>query len=164
MATKIEFEAFKYLYEREHARYLELGNRAKIFLSLITLIFGSLFLKLDAILTIAGRHWSILLILIMTWLAFMGALICTLLSLFIRVYEGLNRPRRMADEIDETHPDEATFLDSRIADFTVATERNHKENESRASWLQRAGLALLLGFSLSFLFLLLAALFPAPGT
>ena len=91
----------------------------------------------------------------------MCALVCTLLSLFVRGYEKLFDPKQVAHDIDETHPDEAAFLADRIADLTVASQRDGLQNDRRALWLQRAGIILLAGFLFSLVFLILVGTIPA---
>lgn len=157
MATKVEYDSFKALFEIENNRYAELGNRAKLFMSLITVLFGSLFLKLDVVIGAASRHWWIAATVVASWASFTLALICTLLSLFVRKYEKLFDPKAVAKTIDETNPTEGEFLASRIADFAVATNRNSEQNDCRAEWLRISGIVLLIGFILSFVFLTMVA-------
>lgn len=47
MATQAQYDFFKDLYEEENARAQSLIDRGKIYLSIVSLFFGGIFLKLD---------------------------------------------------------------------------------------------------------------------
>ncbi len=56
MATKIQFDAFKMMFDEENTRYIELTNRAKIILPIISLVLGAVFFQLDLALEVTQQH------------------------------------------------------------------------------------------------------------
>jgi hypothetical protein len=149
MATKDQFDAFKFLFQWEDDRAKSLGESAKNYVALITLAFGYLGFKLsDAdfakLLAVHLRGYPLGLILygLMTALLLLS-LVLTLVSLFIRRYERITDPNAFFVASVSRGDTVESFFDSMIVDMNVATERNSAVNNSRAYSLIAAALFLL---------------------
>jgi hypothetical protein len=151
VATLKQYEFFRSLYDEETDRQKQLHDMAKGYLSLATLysafvVFVVKELPMQSLVTKG---------------AFFGSIICMisafLLSLWatkVSDYEAVNEPQDVVDEFgDEPMPDEE-FFDNRIADYTVACERNSAVNDKKASWLTVAAYVLVVGILLQAVYIL----------
>lgn len=145
MATKEQWEIFKYIYEQETARYENLNSRGKVYLSLITLYLGAVAFKADFWFLQASQT-AISTILFTALLgSFVSALCVTVAALGIYTYEGLADPEGIIKQFGDRPPSNEDFYDDRIADATVAANRNSVTNDKRATLLTIASVLLITG-------------------
>jgi len=144
MATKEQYEYYKFLYDHERSRYLELVNRGKLFLSIITLYMGLLAVGADK--TITGLEGSILLMSVyfISVSLLVASLVEVVLAIGIYKNEKPSSPRKMILALEENVPTDEEFRDERIIDLAVATDRNSNNNDLRAKRLQVSSFLLLL--------------------
>jgi hypothetical protein len=144
VATQEQYEFFRTLYEDEEHRYEQLEARAKLYLSVITVFLAAVILKAEEVQKSASAlkvPWWLLLaeaVLLATTLLFV------VLGVLIRSYEAVTSPRDIIKSFGNKPPSNEDFFDARIADFTVATERNVKVNDRAALFLTIAGILLAL--------------------
>ena len=155
MASKEQYEYYKFLYDHERSRYLELVNRGKLFLSIITLYMGLLAVGADK--TITGLESSILLTLVYFISVFLlvASLVAVVIAIGIYRNEKPSNPREMILALKDYVPTDDEFRDERIVDLAVATDRNSKNNDLRAKRLQVSSYLLILGILGQALFLYL---------
>jgi esterase/lipase superfamily enzyme len=145
MATEKQYAFFKYLYDEESARAKLLQEHAKIYLSLATLysafvLFVIEKLKPDSTLTRG--------VFIGTVIAMLTSFLLSLLATKVSTYEGVNHPREIIDGFGDSPVTDEEFFDDRLADFTIAWERDSQVNDKKAALISIAGYALLAGISL----------------
>lgn len=158
MASKEQYDYYKFLYEHERSRYLELVNRGKLFLSIITLYMGLLAVGADKTVTgLAESTWSMAAYLT-SILLLVGALAEVVLAVGIYKNEKPSNPRKMILALEQEPPQDSDFRDERIVDLAVATERNSQNNDLRAKRLQISSVLLLLAIFAQAIFLLLFTL------
>jgi hypothetical protein len=155
MASKEQYEYYKFLYDHERSRYLELVNRGKLFLSIITLYMGLLAVGADK--TISGLESSILLTLVYFISVFLlvASLVAVVLAIGIYKNEKPSSPREMILSLKDNVPTDDEFRDERVVDLAVATDRNSENNDLRAKRLQVSSYLLILGILGQALFLYL---------
>lgn len=132
MASKDQYEFFKFLYEREERRYEHLEARARLYLAVITIFLAALLFKADEVRTSAGRFgitWNAVVIEASLLIA---ALLLVVLGAMIRTYEGVANGSTLIEGFEATPPSDQDFFDDRIVDFAAATERNGKVNDRAA--------------------------------
>jgi hypothetical protein len=133
VASEKQYGVFKSLYDDESHRFNDLMDRAKTFISVMTLFSGLLLIKgtdLDAYLSgtpfvrIAFTTGAVLFVL---------ALLSLLLATRIRPYEAFADPEQIIESLpaDEAMSDE-DFFDDRIAELSVVTNRNALQNDNFA--------------------------------
>jgi hypothetical protein len=88
-------------------------------------------------------HVPIWLYLAMVLLLLVG-LFLTVLATRIQVFEGICDLERVVDSFGEQPPTDEEFLDDRLADLVVATNRNSIQNDKIARCLRVASYALML--------------------
>jgi hypothetical protein len=147
MATQIQYEILKTIYDEELQRCSELRNSAKIYLGVCTFFIGGLILKLDKF--IANANKLVIAILLTSAIALICTSILLLLALGIYKYEQLCNPRQVIEGFGSGPPSNDEFLDDRLVDIAVACDRNHKQNDRRASFIYVASIILLIGIILS---------------
>jgi hypothetical protein len=148
MATEVQFESFKYLYEEENKLTDELDAKAKHYITLQTAFIAAVVFKfadIKAFITdpsIKIPASNIFLIAIL----FSASLLLCLIVLQVRDFEGLADPEDIISGYSDEPPSDAEFRDSRIVDFAVATNRNSQINSKNgfrlllAGWLMFAAL------------------------
>lgn len=168
---KVRCEYCEKVYEREVARKETLEKKAQFYLSIVTLVLGAIFLKVDFLETLSG---SMSRSGVSSWVGFLGgglavalaaALAFTLVSVLaaIRLQGYTNEhPANLVSSLfapDAHFLDEATalgFLRATALSFAMATERNKLVNDRKATWVKRASVGVLfamlaLGALLTFL-------------
>lgn len=145
MFTKEQFDTFKYVYEKEEARFSELINRGKIYLSIITVYIGVFTLKIQDIGTLVGDESFPKILLGATGVSFISALLACVLALGIFKYEGLCDIKEELLAFDDTGKPDAEFYEDRLADMAVAYDRNSLQNDRRALLLQISSYLMLAG-------------------
>jgi len=138
MATEIQYKIFKEIYDEEAQRYSSLGTRANLYLTVITFYLGVILLKVDDLLKfLMGLGVSIV------WFLCIGivlvvALLLTVKAVDIRKYEGICDPEKVIYGFGEAPPTDEDFLDERVVDLAVATNRNSAQNDRVARLLKWA--------------------------
>jgi len=145
MFTKEQFHAFKYVYEKEEARFSELINRGKIYLSIITVYIGVFTLKIQDVSTLVGNGSFSKILLGATGVCFIFALLACVLALGIFKYEGLCDIKEELLAFDDKGKPDSEFYEDRLADMAVAYERNSEQNDRRASLLEISSYLVLAG-------------------
>jgi hypothetical protein len=138
MATQLQYDSFKAVFDEEKARYEHLEKRANLYLTIITFYLGAIVFKAEDLMKFATRFG-----LSAVWCLAIGALLAFALLLVvgaisIRAYERLFDPKKEIKSYADRQPTDAEFLDKRLADFAVATERNATQNDRVARLLRRA--------------------------
>lgn len=141
-------EYCKYLYEEEKERTERLERKVNVFAVALGGSFVAVFLKLPvgkmpSILDVTQLQGFIVTILFsISLLLFFLSSFFTFLVYKVREFERLSDPKKMALKTQSmTH--EVDILSAMIADYTVATNLNHKINEDKARHLSFALLCLL---------------------
>jgi hypothetical protein len=157
MATELQYKIFKDLYEEENARYAQLDNKSKLYVTLVTFYLGAIAFKFKDVIEFTGASvftkWLYLVIAVML----VAALLFTIVATRIRVFEGICDPEKVIGEFGEEPPPDVDFLDDRIVDLAVATNRNSGQNDRIASNLEIASV-LIFAAGVSQLVLFLAYL------
>src|SRR5947208_2887138 len=141
MATQVQFEFFKYLYEEENLLSDDLDTKAKHYITLQTAFIAAVIFKFADIKnfitdpSIKIPASNIFVIAILLSLSF---LLC-LIVLQVRDYEVVADPEMIISGYSDEPQSDAEFRDDRIADFTVATNRNAQINLANGSRLVWAG-------------------------
>ena len=141
-------EYCKYLYEEEKYRTERLERKVNVFAVALGGSFVAVFLKLPvgkmpSILDVSQLQGFIVTILFsISLLLFVLSSVFTFLVYKVREFERLSDPKKMAFKT-QSMKDEVEILSAMIADYTVATNKNHKINEVKARHLSFALLSLL---------------------
>ena len=144
MATKTEFDLFKFMYEEQQTRASELVNRGKIYLSMTTAYLGFLAFKGNELLGQDSRAEAFIAYLLSASL-FVLSLLMTIWALGVYRYEIPTDPIELLENPPPTPPTDDEFREDRLADFAVATKRNLDWNEKRATRLILSSCFLLAG-------------------
>ena len=145
MFTKEQFDTFKYIYEKEEARFSELINRGKIYLSIVTIYIGVFSLKIQDIAELVGDGAFSKILLGVTGACFIMALLACVLALGILKYEGLCDIKEELLAFGDSGKSDAEFYEDRLADMAVSYERNSLQNDRRASLLQVSSYLMIVG-------------------
>jgi len=143
LATQAQYDFFKDLYEEENARAQSLIDRGKIYLSIVSLFFGGVFLKLDWAIDHRNEIERGFGFYVIGTASFLIALVLVCLALQVLSYEALTDPEELIVQISGEQAADAEFRAARIADYTVASMRNSHQNDRRAVYLQ-VSLALII--------------------
>lgn len=158
MATEAQYKFFKELYDEENKRYSELDNKGKLFVTIITFYLGAIAFKFNDVAhfteQVSYAKWFYLIIAIVL----VGALLCTMFAIRVRSFEGICDPEEVIDKYGEVAPSDTDFLDDRIADLAVATNRNSNQNDRIAENLALALVLLFVAGAIQFVLLLIAIL------
>lgn len=141
MATKEQYEFFRFLHEDEERTYLALEARGRFYFSVISLFFASLLLKAEVITsatTLGIPRWVLTVFAAVLTLS----LVLVTVAARIRSYEGVADPKKIVESYGKKEPKDEAFFDDRIADLVVATNRNSVVNERVATVLFWAGVCL----------------------
>lgn len=144
MATEIQYKVFKELYDEEAERYSALGTRSNLYLTVITFYLGVILLKVDDVLKFASEFRVPSVWFLCVGMLLVVALLLTVAAIRIREYEGVCDPEEVIEGFGRTPPADAEFLDDRVVDLAVATNRNSAQNNRVAGLLQWAATVILL--------------------
>jgi hypothetical protein len=142
------YEVLKAAYDEETARYGELNDRGKYYLTIVGLYGAVLVFKNDSIQTPASSllyHFFAAVI----GVALGIAVLCIAISARIRAYEAPFRPADIIANLRTGDLSPVAFYAARTADIAVATERNIQRNDERSWWLRRALYALVVAILLT---------------
>jgi hypothetical protein len=126
MASEKQMAFFKSLYDEEAARHAVLMERAKTYITVITIYIGIVGLKVGDLSTLTKDFkvpWALLLCIA---LAVGAALLLTVMAIRVREFEALVEPEKAAAELDQPGMTDEKFFANRIADYVVATQVNRK--------------------------------------
>jgi hypothetical protein len=136
MVGKEQVDFFRDVYKEEEARFQSLTDRGKIYLSIVSIFFGGVFLKLDWILEHKIGLSEGLVFYVTGILAFLSSLILVCWALQVVEYaeiadlnEIINTENLESQPLDQ-------FFKRRIADYAVAYDVNYTQNDRRANFLQ----------------------------
>jgi hypothetical protein len=154
MASEKQYQFFKSLYDEQTGRERQLQDSARGYLSLATIYSAFILFVVDKLRpdTLAARALFVAAIACM-----LAAFLISLIATRVSDYEAINDPRSVLEEFGDAPLPDEEFFDSRIADYTVACERNAAVNDKKAARLKIAGYALLLGIVLQACYLVLKA-------
>lgn len=145
MASEVQYQFFKSLYEEESERYSNLEARVRLYLSILIFYLGAIAVSGKDVLVLTAKTAVGRDAFAGAGILFMCALACCLFAASIRQYEGLTDPRQLVGELNDSPPTDDEFFDARIVDFTVATERNSLQNDRTATALTAALVFAFLG-------------------
>jgi hypothetical protein len=138
MATDTQYKVFKEVYDQESERYSNLGTRASLYLTLITFYLGAVLLKVDDVLKFVTTFHVPVVLFLLSGALLVAALFLTALAVTVRDYEGICDPEKVIKGFGESPPSDEEFLDDRIVDLAVATNRNNRQNNRVATLLKWA--------------------------
>jgi hypothetical protein len=150
MATQVQFEVFRAAYQQETERYTRLESRAKFYLTIVTFYLGAIAFKFSDVLVFAKEYRIATIFYIGTGILLLASLLFAILSMRIRKYEAPFDPEKIIKSFGESPPKDDDFLDERLVDYAVATNRNRTVDNrvanllSVSSWLLFAGISLQL--------------------
>jgi len=136
MATEVRYKVFKEIYDEEGQRYLSLGTRSNLYLTVITFYLGVVLLKVDDLLKFTSDFGISIVWFLCVGILLVSALAFTIRAVDIRDYEGVCDPERVIEAFGDTPPSDEDFLDDRVVDMAVATSRNSAQNDRAARLLQ----------------------------
>jgi hypothetical protein len=145
MATKEQWEIFKYIYEMEQVRNQKLIERGKVYLSLITLYIGAIGLKVEFWSSKLSTNSYMVSLFIILLLIFLISLCFSALALGIYSYESINDPKIIIDNYGSNVPKNEEFFNDRIIDVSVATNRNKNQNDKRSNMLKISSWIMVIG-------------------
>jgi hypothetical protein len=145
MATETQYQFFKYIYDSEQARYRELIDRGKLFLSIITIYLGLLAVAADKTILFIKSSLFATITYAVSVSCIVVAMAFVVLAVGLFKYEYPSDPLRIIEGLTKVPPADDDFRDERLVDFTVATKRNFALNEKRANLLRASTGMLLLG-------------------
>ncbi len=141
MASEIQYQIYKDIYDQEQHRQEELINRGKIYHIICAFFLGGSAFKLQASQVTGFMGW----IYLAGVLAFVLSFLLILLSLGIYQQERLFHPIKLIQSMGDKPPTDEDFLDDRIVDIAVAHSRNLRVNYQRAKLLRVASVLMVVG-------------------
>jgi hypothetical protein len=146
MATEKQYAFFQSLYAEESQRATLLADHAKNNLGLATLYSAFILFVVEKpgpSVTIYSK-W----IFIAAVICMLGAFLLSLWATQISTYEAITEPADVLKSYKDNPPTDDEFFDDRIADYTVACEKNSLVNDRKANQLLVARYFLLAGITL----------------
>jgi hypothetical protein len=152
LASKNQYDVFKALYDDESARYKDLMDRAKTYISIITLLSGILVFKADELKVFLSASPFVRWTFVAGAALFILALLALLLGMRIRNYDAFADPSAVVDQYpeDAVMTDEE-FFDNRIGELSLATTDNAGAHDALASGLAFSSWFLVLATSFTLL-------------
>ncbi len=153
-----QHEYFQYLFEQEQKRAVSIVGGAKVHIAFLVFILGSVLLRLitpeniialftDSTVGAMARCIGVLMV-TLSAITLIGAAVFTLFVMKIWLYDRLCDPIvRLGQTL--LMEDELEVLSKSISDFAVATDRNNRVNNQRATYLGRGLNCLVVGTLLS---------------
>lgn len=134
MATQAKYDVCRSVFDEETDRYQSLNDRAKTYLSVLTLYSGILLAKAsDAIKLVKGNLPATILFYALV-LCILATLVTLVLALRMRPYERIFTISQVPDQLEDPATDD-DFYDHRIADLAIALDVNYAQNDDFANWL-----------------------------
>lgn len=144
MATKQQYEVFKFIFEQEKARESQLLERSKLYLSLVTFYSAFLLFVGKDLIPHNRLHWSLF---ALSTIFLLVAFLLSLYSAAVQKYQAVKNPKKILERLGDAPPTDDDFLDDRIVDLADAWTWNSSVNEGKAKILHWAGFALLSGMA-----------------
>jgi hypothetical protein len=157
MASETQYKFFRALYDEENERNGELEGRAKLYITILTFYIGALAFKVEEVEKFLTQFTIPIALAIAAGLSFVLSLAFCIFSVRVKNYEALANPEELIDSFPSGPISDEEFLDNRIADLAVATNRNSRQNDSAANAVTIAGWLLLFGVVLQALIFVVAA-------
>ena len=149
MATETQYAFFKSVYDEENVRYTQLESRAKFYLTIQTFYLGAIAFKFDDIQKFSAALSVPPILFITGGLLVVLGLLLTVLATRIRAYEAPTDLQELLESFGSS-PTDSDFLDDRLADLAVATDRNSIANDKVANLLTYAGILLFSAVAVHF--------------
>jgi hypothetical protein len=143
VATQLQYEFFRHLFELEEQRYANLQGKAKFFLGVASAVVAAVTIKLPDVLVFMQRFRVDFSIAMVIAIGMMVALVCSILAMTIAHYDRVADPEQIIRNFGDDPPLDEDFLDDRIVDYSVATNVNFDVNNKTAIYLQIAGWAVV---------------------
>ena len=156
MATQIQYDVFKTIYDIENEHYKDIQNSCKIYISICSFFLGVLAFKLQAVLAAACVAAKVAFILSLS--SFIFAITFILLATWAYSYQALCRPSEYVENLGPAPPLDEEFLDDRVVDIAYAWDVNSAINNRKGRFLQLSSIGMLFGVLLSFFSLFMSAL------
>ena len=135
MATEQQYAVFKALYDEEAERYRDLSDRAKTYISVITIFSGVLVFKSDDLQKFLNggllARWSF----VAGAVLFICALGALLAATRIRGYVRFADPDVIIDKWPKKALGDEEFFTDRIGELAISTNANATCNNDLAKWL-----------------------------
>lgn len=138
MASEMQYRVFKEIYDEEAQRYSDLGTRSNLYLTVITFYLGVILLKIDDLSKFVARFQVSVLWFLLIGVLLVIAFLLTVRAISIHKYEGICDPEKVIKSFGKSPITDSAFLDDRIVDLSVATNRNSTQNNKVATSLQWA--------------------------
>jgi hypothetical protein len=135
MATELQYLYFQSIYEAENQRYASLEARSRLYLTLQTFYIGAVAFKFSDVMALNAAFRVPAVLYIGAGVLLLFGLFLTVLAARIRTYEAPSNLRTIVESFGTSPQRDSEFMDCRLADFVVATERNSAVNERVASLL-----------------------------
>lgn len=145
MATKEQCEFFKSLYDEENSRHGILENRAKLYITIISLYLGAIAFKIPDIAPLSQQLKVHPLVFYLVIIVFLAALIAAIVAIKIRSYAAVCDPIEVILNFESAPQSNEEFFDRRIVEYAVATKVNRQVNNRVATTLQSAVWMLFVG-------------------
>lgn len=157
MATQSHYGVFKDVYNDEIDRSKDLTATGRIYLTVASFFLGGAAFQAFDQLAEIGSAAQLLLGTALLLLG--GAFVLVVVSLFVFTYEATFDPLELL-ESEEGLLEEEDFLEDRIVDLAVATQRNFEINDRRARLLKAASFTLLTGVLVALVVFALTVFYP----
>jgi hypothetical protein len=158
MAVKTQYEVFRVVYDEEQQRYSDLEAKAKLYLTIITFYLGAIAFKFEDLMRFVATFHVSAALYVATAILLLAALLLTVLASRIRTYEGLFDPERIMKGFGAQPPTDEDFLEDRLVDLAVATNRNRQANNKVAALLAWVAYLLFGGVFIQLLVFIIAIL------
>ena len=156
MASEIQYKVFKELFDEETRRYSDLDNKGKLYVTIITFYLGAIAFKLRDVAeftnSVPYAKWFYLAIAAMLVIALLFAI----LGIRVRSFEGIFDPEKIIASLGPVAPTDEEFLDDRIVDLAVSTNKNSRRNDKVASSLASALFCVFIAGATQFILLVVA--------
>jgi hypothetical protein len=156
--TPAQYEVYIYLFEEERRRAGAIDQKAKTYLTIMTILFGALALAPDRIFvagTVFAPSGLIVTVIVAAGCTLFVAFFLTSLALSVFSYEAICDPEEALTSAADEGDSDNVFLANRAVDLAVATNRNFAVNNKRVVYLQIASFGILVSILFVFVFVIL---------
>ena len=138
MASELQYEYFKSAYEADYQRYGLLEARARLYLTIQTFYLGAVAFKFNDVVAFTNAFSIPSILYVAAGVLLLLGLFFTVLGTRIRSYEVPSDLTAIIKSFGTKPQTDADFIDHRLADFAVASERFSAVNNRVANWLSGA--------------------------
>ena len=142
LASKELYEVSLRFYEFEVDRQKALSEKAKLVIGIISLYIGLLVFRGRLNIDVSNLSGGAQVTFVIGLLLLAFSVVLSILSLQIRVYESPYNPVEFIQGLGENEQDLGLYFDDRIIDLAVAWEKNTRQNNNAAQYLQGAFICL----------------------